>query len=200
MTLERDAVTEFEGVVYTHRVLMHTAEHFLELATTAEEGGGHHHRLGATLFAWFAFEAYLNFVLEHLDEASFEQTKYEGAKEKLGRILERLKIHQLPTEAESNHGTLMRLLGLRHQIVHAQRIEYSGVKRHYRSDEPPAMRSEWVEAQTTLPHVTNYVAAVHAFSEWLHSVVEPKFQDPYMCDSAFNGVLQARVFTTQARR
>jgi hypothetical protein len=95
-TKHQVVVTKYDGAVYTHRVLMRTSDVFLEKAQETPLGS-YYNSLAATLFAWMAFEAYLNTVFQHLDPIIFSDErnffrgrKYGGPFGKLRWILDRL--------------------------------------------------------------------------------------------------------------
>lgn len=204
---QRSAVTTYEGAVYTHRVLMRTARVFLD-AAQASPKGSFYNGLSASLFAWLAFEAYLNCVIEHLDPKVFadERRFFGGRKKKYGGVLGKLRwvldtLGVEPTRtAERRRRIIVALHRLRNQLAHARPVRYSGTIRHAADEERPFMESQWVENRVQVAQVRRYVMAVTEFCEWLHEQIHPRFADPHLRRFAFEGTTQAQTSGTTIER
>jgi hypothetical protein len=93
--------TNLQGENFTHRNLWQTSEHLKDMGDSIAEGSAHQYK-AAAVFAVFAFEAYLNYLISKIDEdiAKIERRyfvpkgDYPGMKGKIKWILEKLELPQ----------------------------------------------------------------------------------------------------------
>lgn len=202
---KRNIATRYDGSVYTHRVLMGSADWFLRKAET-ERRGSYHSALGAMLFSWLAFEAYLNTLVEHLDPKIFADERrfftnrsgFPGVLGKLRWVMSRLGAKH-SRESERQRRVVVQLKRLRDQLAHAKPVRYSGVTYHSDDEEPPFMEDRWIERQASVARARRSIASVYGLSEWLHLQVRPRLVDPHLRRAAFNGVSQSQTASSSKR-
>lgn len=200
---KKDGISTWAGRAYTHRTLMASAKAFLHAADDRTSKLRDHHALAATLFAWLAFEAYLNTCVEHLDPAVYRDERQYfrrrgGVIGKLDWTLGKLAVPLTPS-AEKRRRTIVRLRALRDRIVHAKPAAYSGRMFHPLDQQRPFMQPGWVEREVTVAAARRYVAAVRDLGEWINRNMRLPHADPHLRRSAFDGVLQSETGTTARR-
>jgi hypothetical protein len=93
--MKKLAVTKTEGECFTHRVLWRCAEIQYEQARAVEKGSTFFD-MAALIMAFFAYEAYINFIGDRVDPEAwsnekifFNSSDYKGLEGKLKRIAEK---------------------------------------------------------------------------------------------------------------
>jgi hypothetical protein len=204
MARKKDVVSRYDGAVYTHRELMATAEIFLCDGERIRKAS-RQKAMAASIFAWLAFEAYLNYVLEQVapdafknERNFFREKKYSGVLGKQRWLLDHLKATP-PRVIERRRRVILELHRLRDTLVHAKPERFDGSYRHS-SDEQAKLFLEdrWVDSSISLARARRHIQAVQAFCEWLHRYVIPPFDDPHLRGSAFKGVTRSTSWSTRS--
>lgn len=186
--------TKVKGRVYTHRLLWGVAKRAAERSAKSQRDQDS--RYTACAFGAFAVEAYLNLLIEHIDqnvfadERNFFRGQYAGLRGKLRWTEE--KVGFTASGALLGHrANVLTILDLRDSLAHAKPVPYELTLEHPADIDPPFLESMWIEDATTPDHVKVYVGSIAAFVDALHANGREFFSDPHLQEEAFGPCLQS---------
>jgi hypothetical protein len=196
------AVSKIEGRVYTHRIVWRVAVDAGKRAARSRKDWNA--RVTASLFCAFTFEAFLNVLIEHVDQdvwrrerEFFGKGRYAGTRGKL-RWIEKALTARSTGDMARNRQRVLKTFELRDMLAHAKPIVYEDEFEHPIEEDRPFMQDRWIEHYTDPNKVKGYLTATEAMIEWLHSKAKHVFTDPHLSQSALRGVLQAETGSTSA--
>jgi len=179
--VKHQAVTHVEGEIFTHKELWRCAEIQLDAARTAERGR-FYFDMAAMLMAFFAYEAYLNFLGEILapkqwgrEREFFREPPYQGFEGKAQFIHEQLGL--VVNKGNRPHQTVQQLLTLRDTLAHGKPDRFEKVVQHGREVEVPLFGHGRLENQVSAECSERALADIRQVIEALHELARTRL-DP----------------------
>ena len=184
--------TSFEGETFNHRILWFIVGRQLKHATENPPGAMHDH-LVAMVFAFHAFEAYLNFIGEKLapdvwanERQYFGRGEYQGFAGKLKKVLELVGM-TAPEKTTRPYSTVWLLKNLRDQIAHARTEKYAFAVDHA-PDDQLTLALNLFGGLVTSENAEMAEADIEAFADQIQELARPKVSG-IVGDRAFRGML-----------
>jgi hypothetical protein len=185
------AVSEIEGETFPHKVLWQCAKVQYEQAQQKREGSFYFY-ICAILMAYLTYEAYINFIGDRLDPATWKDEKtffnrpdYFGIEGKLKLIRERCDNFEV-NKGKRPYQTIKKLSQFRTDIVHAKTIKYADRKEH-RADYVPDWWPESPFPYVKQTEAKKVMQDIESFIEELHGKVKPFVKDRWFGDKALEG-------------
>jgi hypothetical protein len=187
-------VTTVEGENFNHRLLWFVVKRQLEHGTS-KPAGAYHDDLVAMVFALHSMEAYLNFIGERLDPATwanerefFSRGTYRGFAGKMRKVLELVALAE-PAKDARPYSTIWLLKNLRDQIAHPKTEKYA-----FTSILPPdhSIGAYFVapfQGLVTRENAEMAYEDVENFADQIHEAAKPKLNDIIVGSRAFRGPL-----------
>ena len=199
--------TEIQGEGSTHRRLWQICQHQLRQAD-AEQVGAFTFYAGAMLFAYFTYEAYLNFLGDRIDYETWKNEReffgkkpYRGFEGKLKKLAE---VSEFVVEkGKRPYQSISDLTEFRHLLTHGKPDKYQETTTHFDHQMPPlygyGTLDPWVDAD----RARLIVKDVAEFIEHLHGHCLQKYQslknDGLYGESALQGPLALRTISSKAK-
>ena len=196
--------TEINGEGSMHRQLWTICQHQLRQAD-AEQRGAFTFYAGAMLFAYFTYEAYLNFLGDRIDHetwenerAFFQKPPYRGIEGKLKKLAE---VSQFVVEkGKRPYQNISELTEFRHLMTHGKPDKYQKTTTHPDDRMPPlygyGALAPWVDAGRAHLIVNDVAELI----EHLHRHCLQRYQnlkdDGLYGESALQGPLALRTLRT----
>ena len=182
-----------DGENYTHKALWMIVKRQLAYAQRAKKGAILDDA-AAMVFAFHAFEAYLNFLGSRLapkiwtdEENFFRKQPYRGFSGKVRKIFELCDLEQ-PDLSVKSYQTIWELKALRDQIAHGKIEKISEIHEHEDDEISPLLTSIFDKLVTT-KKAMEAKDDVHRAALILHNAAKPKIKDIWFGDDPFSGPL-----------
>jgi hypothetical protein len=174
--------TNLQGENFTHRNLWHTSVHLKDTGDAIAEGSAHQYK-AASVFAVFAFEAYLNYLISKIDKDIANTEKeyfgpkggYSGTKGKIKWILEKLELPQA-NYGSSPYQKLHEIISTRNSYAHGQPEPYQITETHNNPDHdisPP-----WYTDSTSKKDIEQIMRCIMNITGDMHKVAESFLGSP----------------------
>lgn len=187
--------TAVKGESYTYRVLWQASKHQLRLAEQIEDGSMYCY-LAAMVMAYFAYEAYLNYLGSFIapdawknEKTFFSQEEYYGIEGKLKIISEKIN-KVLPDKSKRPYQSIRMLQRLRNKIAHGKQDHFSFSVKHAQNEHPRMVQSE-IGKLVSKGNAERCIADVKEFIEFLHQNARNTIHDPRLGREPFSGFLAA---------
>lgn len=200
--------TETQGEGSTHRRLWHICQHQLRQAD-AEQADAFTFYAGAMLFAYFTYEAYLNFLGDRIDHETWQKERevfrkrpYYGIEGKLQKLAE---VSEYKVDKSKRpYQSISDLTHFRHLLTHGKPDKYGPKITTHSDDQRPPFEGHgalgpWLDADRAR-RIVNDIAV---FIEGLHKHCLQKYQcleaDRLYGESALHGPLSMTTGLTKAK-
>jgi hypothetical protein len=197
-------VTKTEGENLTHRVLWQCCLRQIEIARKTEQGRKYFD-LTAMLMAYFAYEAYLNFVGSRVAAADWENERiffrkppYQGTEGKLLRIVEVCGLAAID-KGTRPYQTIAHLAKLRDLIAHGKPERYELEVEHSADTDRPMFGPYRLEKMISVELAERALADVEEFAETIHKAAREKVTDGWFGDAALRGLLGYATHSSSAK-
>jgi hypothetical protein len=187
------ARTQVDGERFIHKELWRVVGRQLDRSAQFPQGSMYDDMI-AMVFAFHAFEAYLNYVGEHLapeiwkDERKFFQgNSYRGFDGKVRKVLELCEIAE-PARDGQPYSTVWLLKDLRDVVAHGKVERVTGVVEHSIDEEPPWMTTA-LDRMVTAENAQRASEDILAVAMIIHEAARSKVSDIWFGRGPFDGVL-----------
>ena len=174
-------IHEVEGQSFTHQHLWNAGKALLSQPETRSPTDGYFLMAGM-LMAYFAYEAYLNFVGPRVDQEawknereSFGKQPYRGTEGKLTRICEKIGIEV--DRSKRPYQTIRELKKLRDFLAHGKLESYAYEIEVMEDDSPDIFAGLNIYKMVTRGNSDRALKDTEDFIEFLHARITEKFSD-----------------------